>query len=82
MQYVEVAKEKRRKAETAAKFGEYLQLCGGSAVILFCSCAVSLKQRRLAWRIWCEYVLVRREKRRVQHEVDQWAITRTVRCED
>ena len=54
----------------------------GSAVILFCSCAVSLKQRRLAWRIWCEYVLVRREKRRVQHEVDQWAITRTVRCED
>lgn len=42
MQYVEVAKEKRRKTETAAKFGEYLQLCGGicrHSVLLLCSLA-------------------------------------------
>ena len=50
-----------------------------SAIIQLCSCAASLKRRRLAWRIWYEYVLVRREKRRVHHEVDQWAATRTVR---
>ena len=60
----------------------YIIFVEESAIILFCSCAVLLKRRRLAWRIWCEYVLVRREKRRVQHEVDQWAATRTVRCEN
>ena len=39
----------------------------------------SLKLRRVAWRAWREYVLVRREKRGVQREVNQWAATRALR---
>ena len=45
MQYVQAAKEKRRKTETATKFGEYLQLhhlCGGichHSALLLCSLA-------------------------------------------
>ena len=71
-------KEERQKQQQSL-VSNYTIFVEESPIIQFCSCAALLKRRRLAWRIWCEYVMVRREKRRVQHEVDQWAATRTVR---
>ena len=71
--------ERQKQQQRLVSIYSYIIFVEESAIIQFCSCAASLKQRRLAWRIWCEYVLVRREKRRVRHEVDQWAATRTVK---